>query len=109
EPDPLSADPALARFGPEPGPPYSGDFQRRYRRAQQRRNERITDWALAQLDALAGTRARDRLFPVYRTWADLRMIDPAIEPSDRRPNWCYLGEPVRGKDGVVGHGCARPP
>ncbi len=25
----------------------------------------------------------------------LRMIDPAIEPSDRKPNWCYLGEPVK--------------
>jgi hypothetical protein len=45
------------------------------------------------LDRLAGTRARDRLFTVPRSWADLRMIDPSIEPSDRRPNWCYLTEP----------------
>ncbi|MDR2983681.1 MAG: lysophospholipase, partial [Nocardiopsaceae bacterium] len=35
---------------------------------------------------------------------DLRMIDPAIEPSDRRPNWCYLGEPVRANYGVFGIG-----
>ena len=104
ETDPLSADPALDPFSPGHGPPYTEDFQRRYRQAQRRRNERITDWALAQLDALAGTRARDRLFPVYRTWADLRMIDPAIEPSDRRPNWCYLGEPVRANYGVFGVG-----
>ena len=104
ETDPLSADPALDPFSPGHGPPYSEEFQRRYRQAQRRRNERITDWALAQLDALAGTRARDRLFPVYRTWADLRMIDPAIEPSDRRPNWCYLGEPVRANYGVFGIG-----
>jgi len=104
ETDPLSADPALDPFSPGHGPPYTEDFQRRYRQAQRRRNERITDWALAQLDALAGTRARDRLFPVYRTWADLRMIDPAIEPSDRRPNWCYLGEPVRANYGVFGIG-----
>jgi pimeloyl-ACP methyl ester carboxylesterase len=104
ETDPLSADPALDPFNPEHGPPYSEEFQRRYRQAQRRRNERITDWALAQLDALTPTRARDRLFPVYRTWADLRMIDPAIEPSDRRPNWCYLGEPVRANYGVFGIG-----
>jgi hypothetical protein len=104
ETDPLSADPALDPFNPEHGPPYTEEFQRRYRQAQRERNERITDWALAQLDSLAGTRARDRLFPVYRTWADLRMIDPAIEPSDRRPNWCYLGEPVRANYGVFGIG-----
>jgi len=66
------------------------EFQRQYRRAQRARNERITDWALASLNALEGTRARDRLFRVARTWADLRMIDPAIEPVGPRPNWCYL-------------------
>ena len=32
------------------------------------------------------------------------MIDPAIEPSDRRPNWCYLGEPVKANYGVFGIG-----
>jgi hypothetical protein len=104
EADPLSADPALDPFNSEHGPPFGAEFQRRYRAAQADRNERITDWALAQLAALAGTRARDQLFPLYRTWADLRMIDPAIEPSDRRPNWCYLGEPARANYGVFGIG-----
>jgi pimeloyl-ACP methyl ester carboxylesterase len=104
ERDPLSADPALDPFNPDNGPPYSEEFQRRYRAAQRARNERITDWALGQLDALAGTRARDRLFTLARSWADLRMIDPAIEPSDRKPNWCYLGEPVKANYGVFGVG-----
>jgi alpha-beta hydrolase superfamily lysophospholipase len=104
EADPLSADPALDPFSPDNGPPYSTEFQQRYRAAQRARNERITDWALARLAALDGTRARDRLFTLYRTWADLRMIDPAIEPSDRRPNWCYLGEPVKANYGVFGIG-----
>ena len=104
ESDPLAADPALDPFNPENGPPYGGEFQRRYRAAQRERNDKITDWALHQLAALDGTRARDRLFNLYRTWADLRMIDPAIEPSDRRPNWCYLGEPVRANYGVFGIG-----
>ena len=104
ETDPLSADPELDPFNPDNGPPYSAEFQVRYRAAQRARNERITDWALGQLDALAGGRARDRLFLVPRSWADLRMIDPAIEPSDRRPNWCYLGEPAKANYGVFGVG-----
>ncbi len=102
--DPVSADPGLDPFNPANGPPYSAEFQQRYRAAQRARNERITDWALSQLSELTGTRARDRLFVVPRSWADLRMIDPSIEPSDRRPNWCYLGEPVRANYGVFGVG-----
>jgi pimeloyl-ACP methyl ester carboxylesterase len=102
--DPLSADPALDPFATGNGPPFSDEFQLRYRAAQRDRNERITDWALRQLDELRASRARDRLFLVYRSWADLRMIDPSIEPSDRRPNWCYLGEPVRANYGVFGVG-----
>ena len=104
ESDPLSADTGLDPFNPENGPPYDQPFQDHYRAAQRPHNERITDWALAQLDALGSARARDRLFSVYRSWADLRMIDPSIEPSDRRPNWCYLGEPVRANYGVFGIG-----
>ncbi|HXW46770.1 MAG TPA: alpha/beta hydrolase [Streptosporangiaceae bacterium] len=104
ETDPLSLDSALDPFDPANGPPYSAEFQQRYRAAQRARNERITDWALDQLDALAGTRARDRLFTLSRTWADLRMIDPSIEPSDRKPNWCYLGDPKKANYGVFGIG-----
>jgi hypothetical protein len=104
ESDPLSADPALDPYDARNGPPFSPEFQERYRAAQRARNERITDWALAQLDAMAGSRARDRLFLVARSWADLRMIDPAIEPSDRRPNWCYLGDPQKANYGVFGVG-----
>jgi len=102
--DPLSADPVLDPFNTGNGPPFSESFQRRYRAAQRARNERITDWALRQLDELGETRARDRLFTIYRSWADLRMIDPSIEPSDRRPNWCYLGEPMKANYGVFGVG-----
>lgn len=104
ETDPLSADPALDPFNPENGPPYGPEFQARYRAAQRARNERITDWALGRLDALKGTRARDTLFTLHRTWADLRMIDPSIEPSDREPNRCYLGEPAKANYGVFGIG-----
>src|SRR3984957_10375636 len=84
ERDPLSVDPALDPFNPDNGPPYSAEFQSRYRTAQRARNERITDWALSELAALSGTRARDRLVTLSRSWGDLRMIDPSIEPSDRK-------------------------
>jgi acetyl esterase/lipase len=104
ETDPLSVDRALDPYDRRNGPPFSPEFQVRYRAAQRARNERITDWALDQLSRLAGTRARDRLFTLPRTWADLRMIDPSIEPSDRRPNWCYLGDPVTANYGVFGIG-----
>jgi pimeloyl-ACP methyl ester carboxylesterase len=104
ESDPLSVEPSLDAFNAENGPPYSADFQVRYRAAQRARNERITDWALAQLNALATARARDRLFTVSRSWADLRMIDPTIEPSDRPPNCCYLGDPLKANYGVFGVG-----
>jgi hypothetical protein len=104
ESDPLSVDPALDPFDPAHGPPFSAEFQRRYRDAQRARNERITDWALAQLAALSRTRAPDRLFHTPRTWADLRMIDPAIEPSERPANRCYRGDPLAANYGVFGVG-----
>jgi alpha-beta hydrolase superfamily lysophospholipase len=25
--------------------------------------------------------------------ADLRWVDPSVDPNDRRPNWSYLGDP----------------
>lgn len=104
ESDPLSVDPALDPFDPAHGPPFSAEFQRRYRDAQRARNERITDWALARLAALRGTRASDQLFHTPRTWADLRMIDPTIEPSERPPNRCYRGDPLAANYGVFGVG-----
>ena len=104
ESDPLAADPELDPYNPANGPPFRAEFQLRYRAAQRARNERLTDWALARLASLAGQRTRDQLFVIARSWADLRMIDPSIEPSDRRPNWCYLGDPMRANYGVFGVG-----
>lgn len=104
EGDPLSADPALDPYDPRNGPPYDVDFQRRYRAAQRDRNERITSWAVDQLARMVGTRCQDQLFTIPRSWADLRMIDPSIEPSDRQPNWCYRGDPMKANYGVFGVG-----
>jgi hypothetical protein len=93
ETDPLSRDPSVDMYDPDNGPPYSPEFVERYRQGQVARNDRITDWAVAELDRLARAGAWDRNFAVHRTWADLRFVDPALDPSDRVANTCYLGSP----------------
>lgn len=104
ETDPAACDPSLDPYDPAHGPPFDEEFQARYRQAQRARNTRITAWVKAELGRLKATRADDRLFTVHRTWADLRMIDPMIEPSERRPTWCYRGDPQAANYGVLGIG-----
>jgi hypothetical protein len=93
ESDPVSVDPSLNMYNPENGPPYPAEFVSRYRAAQEARNERITDWALAEMERLRGAGTYDRNFNLHRVWADLRMADTSIDPSDRAANMCYLGNP----------------
>jgi hypothetical protein len=93
EADPVSVNPALDLWNAANGPPFSAEFVAAYRQAQRTRNERITDWTLGELDHLAGTPASDRVFNVFRVWADPRMVDPALEPTSRPANSCYLGDP----------------
>lgn len=94
EGDPVATDPTLDPFHPDHGPPFSAEFIARYRAAQRARNQRITDWAKGELARLEAAGIPDRLFPLFRCWGDLRCIDPAIDPSDRKPNWCYRGNPA---------------
>src|SRR5579859_5915218 len=93
ETDPIPTDPALDPFNPDNGPPYSETFIAKYRAAQRARNQRITDWAKAELGRLNAAGVPDRLFPLFRCWADLRMMDGAIDPSDRPTPMCYAGDP----------------
>jgi pimeloyl-ACP methyl ester carboxylesterase len=76
-------------------PPYSAEFLQRYRAAQEARNRRITAWVKERLAALrAAGRANEELcFVVHGTMADPRWLDPAVDPNDRRPGWCFLGDP----------------
>ena len=104
EADLTSVDPALDPFNPDNGPPYPPEFVERYRAGQQARNARITDWCRSELDRLEARGFSDRLFTMSRTWADLRMIDGTLDPSDRRTPWCYAGEPQRANAGVFGIG-----
>lgn len=91
ENDPLSVDPSLDMYAKENGPPYSADFVSRYRAAQVARNERITDFALAELERCRKHGAMDRTFAIHRVWADPRLLDATLDPSDREVGRCYLG------------------
>jgi pimeloyl-ACP methyl ester carboxylesterase len=93
EREPTSVDPSLDMFNPDNGPPYAEAFVARYRAAQEARNHRITDWAIAELERLAALGLQDRAFNLYRTWADLRLMDGSIDPSDRPVGVCYAGDP----------------
>ena len=91
ETDPLSRDPALDMFDPANGPPYSTEFVERYRAAQHARNERITNWVFEEHDRLVASGGSERVFPVFRTWADPRFLDLSLDPSPRRLG-CYVGD-----------------
>jgi pimeloyl-ACP methyl ester carboxylesterase len=93
ERDPVSIDPGLDMYDPHNGPPYSVGFITRYRAAQEARNHRITDWAIAELERLAALGVQDRAFNLYRTWADLRLLDGTLDPSERAVGLCYAGDP----------------
>ena len=102
---PFDRDPSLNLYDPtNPNqPPYSADFVETFRAAQIDRNRRITAWVEGELAAIRSSSRPDRelAFTVHATMADPRWLDPAIEPSDRVPGTCYLGDPETVNDGPV--------
>lgn len=97
EADPTNRDPQLDLYDPaNPNqPPYTEEFLTRYRQAQIDRNRRITARVkekLAELEA-AGRGDEEHCFVVHGTMADPRWLDPAVDPNDREPGICYLGDP----------------
>jgi len=84
-------------------PPYSKEFIERFRSAQLRRMRRRTEWVKATLKKLKGDEL-ERGFVTYRTMCDVRFMDPALDPNDRKPRWCYLGKPETANTGPVGIG-----
>ena len=87
-------------------PPYSPDFVKRFREAQLARMRTKTAWVKESLETLKrkGGDEVERGFVTYRTMADLRFMDPAVDPNDRKPRWCYLGKPETANTGPVGIG-----
>jgi pimeloyl-ACP methyl ester carboxylesterase len=82
-------------------PPYSKDFIQAFRSAQLRRMRRRTEWVKETLGKLKGDEL-ERGFVTYRTMCDVRFMDPAVDPNDRKPRWCYLGKPETANTGPVG-------
>jgi len=93
ERDPLAVDETLNMYNPDNGPPYHADFILRYREAQRQRNNRITLWVVDEIKRLQGRGIFERVFTMQRVWADLRLMDITIDPSDRVPATCYAGDP----------------
>ena len=93
EADPTSVDSSLNMYDPANGPPYSPEFVARYRAAQEARNHRITEWCHAELARLKALGWFDRAFNMHRTWADLRLMDGTLDPSEREVGVCYAGDP----------------
>lgn len=85
-------------------PPYSAEYMAEYRASQLARVRRITGWVKDTLSDLKARQGKEmeRGFVVHRTMADPRYIDPAFEPTDRKPNWCLSGEPETVNTGPVG-------
>ena len=95
ETDPDDRDPDLDIYSGRHGPPFSDDFVARYRAAQIARNRRITDWVKAKLADLEAQGRPDEefAFTVHGTMADPRWLDPSLDPNDREPGQCYMGDP----------------
>ncbi len=84
--------------------PYNAEFLARYRAAQIARNRRITDWVKTELAARirADGPGAERGFVVHGTMADPRWLDATVDPNDREPGTCYLGDPRIVNMGPVG-------
>lgn len=99
-------DPQLNLYDPgNPNqPPYSEDYLTRFANAQIARNRRITAWVKDKLAEIRDSEMPNRefAFTVHGTMADPRWLDPSVEPSDRAPGICYLGDPQVVNDGPVG-------
>lgn len=101
ETNPLSRDLALDLFAEGRHVPFRAEWVKQYRSAQVVRNGRISDWARSELVRLAESGVHDRIFPVFRTWADPRFLDLTLDPSDRKIG-CYRGDPKVANLGAQG-------
>jgi pimeloyl-ACP methyl ester carboxylesterase len=87
-------------------PPYPAEFLFRFRQAQLARVRRRTAWVKETLEKLKRQNSDEleRGFVTYRTLCDVRFMDPAIEPNDRKPRWTFMGKPETANTGPVGIG-----
>lgn len=103
--DPDDRDLEFDLYDPKgPTAPYPQDFVEAFRKKQVQRVRGITERATEMLGRLnrTGGAEVERPFIVHRTMADPRFLDPLLEPNDRKPNWCFLGNPETVNSGPVG-------
>ena len=84
--------------------PFSAELVARFRAAQVERSRRITTWVKASLAKRIqedGPGA-ELAFVVHGTMADPRWLDASLEPNEREPGTCYLGDPRIVNMGPVG-------
>ncbi|AEG50914.1 hypothetical protein Sphch_3316 [Sphingobium chlorophenolicum L-1] len=95
--NPEIRDPELDIYDPRnPNkPPFSADYIEYYRKKQLERVRRRTAVVKELLEKLkrGGGIEQERGMLLHRTLADPRWIDATVDPNDRKPNWCFLGEP----------------
>jgi pimeloyl-ACP methyl ester carboxylesterase len=105
EMDPSRRDPELDIYDPAcpHQPPYADGFIARFRQAQIDRNRRITAGVQQRLEDFRrrGQHQEEFGFVVHRTMCDVRWLDPAVDPNERKPGWCYLGDPRVVNNGPV--------
>ncbi|KQY55497.1 MULTISPECIES: alpha/beta hydrolase [unclassified Nocardioides] len=126
ESDPLSVDPSLDPYNPDngfaPAPQpssYTVEFIESYRAAQQARIARIDSIAFERVESARNARRRyaqtkdpaDRrtslasgVIVVHRTDADLRAVDPRLDPNDRPYGSLFGHRPDLTNYGIVGFG-----
>lgn len=104
--DPFDRAPSLNIFDPaNPAqPPYEKAFLDRYGKAQVARNRRITEWAQTMLATAKrrGDETFEHCFVVYGTMADPRWRDTTLDPNDRKPDRCFMGDPKMVNDAPAG-------
>ena len=95
ENDPVAANPALDIFNGQHGRPFSAAFIDEVRAAQHARWHALERRVLARLAYLRGIESgpRDEALIVYRTFADMRCLDPSIDANDRAPGTSIWGDP----------------
>lgn len=95
--NPELRDPELDLYDPRnPNkPPFTSDYIEYFRTKQLERVRRRTALVKEHLHHMqrSGGVEQERGLVLHRTLADPRWIDASLEPNDRKPNWCFLGEP----------------
>lgn len=84
--------------------PYGRDYVEHFRKAQRSRVRRRTAYVKELLHDIRSGRTGEieRGLLTHRTLADPRWLDATIDPNDRRPAWCFLGDPKASNSSPAG-------